>query len=91
MSPIGEKCGKRYRIKYIRYEIMECIIDYAYSLECEITEANLTDLITTAECFCYFSLVDYCAKFILKIVNTTNCLFLLHIARFLFTQTFFFL
>lgn len=62
------------RIHSIRNEIMECIIDFAYTSTCKITKINVIELIATAEYLGFPSLIDECAKFILSILNETNCI-----------------
>lgn len=66
---------------------MNCIIDFVYTFDCELDENNLTDLselIATAEYFCFFPLVDHCAKFMMTILNHKNCIALMQTTRFAF-------
>lgn len=83
MSPIKRELGSGYLIKYIRTEIMDCIIEFIYTDKCDINEANLTELISTAEYFCLFTLKDRCAEFISSILNSTNCISLMRTTRLL--------
>lgn len=82
MSPVNIEQGSNYPIKLIRTEIMECVIDFAYTFMCDINERNVGELITTAEYFCYTSLIDRCAKFIASILNAKNCIALMIMTRF---------
>lgn len=52
MSELSDNDGNIYEIHFVRSEIMNCIIDFAYTLDCDLNEDNPTDLcelITTAE------------------------------------------
>lgn len=90
MSQMSENDDNTYHIKYVRCEIMHCIIDFVYTLECDTNERNLTELIATAEYFCFFPLVDYCAAFMMTILNPTNCISLMRTTRFLAIGVFLF-
>lgn len=81
MSPINIEQSHRFFIRYVRTDVMECIIDFAYSFECDITEANLAELLISAEYFGLSALVDQCAQFILRILSHKNCISLLRITR----------
>lgn len=83
LSQINENDSNVYEIHFVRSEIMNCIIDFAYTFDCDIIEANLNELLATAEYFCFFSLVDYCAEFMMKILNPNNCISLMRSTRFL--------
>ena len=65
---------------------MECVINFAYTNNCDINEKNLNELLITAEYFCYTSLVDRCAEFIASILNVQNCIALMLMTRFLYTN-----
>lgn len=81
MSQINHSDGNIFDIHFVRSEIMECIIDFSYEFECHVNEANLPEVIATAEYFCFFSLVDYCAAFMMSILNPNNCISLMQMTR----------
>lgn len=83
MLPVTAEQGNNYFIKYVRSGIMECVINFAYTFICDINEENLCELLSTAEYFCYISLVDRCAEFIKSILNSKNCISLMLMTRFL--------
>lgn len=82
MSQINHSDGNIYDIHFVRSDIMECIIDFAYTFECHINETNLSEVIATAEYLCFFLLVDYCTAFMINILNPNNCITLMQITRF---------
>lgn len=82
MSPINTEQVNNYFIKYVHTEIMDCIINFAYSFECDVNKTNLMEILSAAEYFCFSSLVDRCAQFILSILNTENCISLMLTTRF---------
>lgn len=84
MSPVSAEQGNNYFIKYVKTPIMECVVNFAYTFMCDINEANLCELLSTAEYFCYTSLVDRCAEYIASILNLKNCISLMLMTRFLF-------
>lgn len=86
ISPVGAKQNNNYFIKYVGTGIMECVINFAYTNNCDINEKNLNELLITAEYFCYTSLVDRCAEFIASILNVQNCIALMLMTRFLYTN-----
>lgn len=69
-------------IQFVRTEIMECVIDFAYTSTCTITETNAIELIATAEYFGFLQLIDYCAHFIVNNLNETNCISMMTMTRF---------
>lgn len=89
MSPVNAEQQSNYHIKQIRTNIMESVIEFAYTLNCDINETNLWELLTTADYFCYSLLIDRCIAYICSILNVKNCIHLLVMTRFEFN--FFFL
>lgn len=83
MSPIRRELGSGYLIKYVRTSIMECIVEFAYTSNCDVNQENLTELLTTAEYFCLLPLIDRCSEFILSILSLKNCVSLMCMTRFL--------
>lgn len=69
-------------IKYVRSEIMQCVIDFAYSYACTIDEENIIELIVTAEYFCFPQLVNRCCRFIVDNLRPTNCISMMLTSRF---------
>lgn len=61
---------------------MQCVIDFAYTSNCKITESNVIPLIATAEYLGFPPLIDQCAQFVLSILNVNNCISLLTKIRF---------
>lgn len=90
MSPINAEQVNNYLIKYVHTDIMECIINFAYSFECDVNETNLMEILSTAEYFCLAALVDRCAQFIRRILNAENCISLMLNTRFSKQSTFIF-
>lgn len=90
MSPINAEQVNNYLIKYVHTDIMECIINFAYSFECDVNETNLMEILSTAEYFCLEALVDRCAQFIRRILNAENCISLMLNTRFSKQSTFIF-
>lgn len=83
MSPVNAKKRSNYHIKHIQADIMECVIDFAYTFNCDINVANLCELLATAEYFCYSMLVDRCVDFIKNTLNLDNCISFMQMTRFL--------
>lgn len=86
MSQLDINDGNIYEIHYVRSEIMHCIIDFAYTFDCGIkekTHSELSELMATAEYFCFFPLVDHCAECMMNILNADNCIWFMRATRFL--------
>ncbi|XP_031627271.1 kelch-like protein 10 [Contarinia nasturtii] len=81
MSPLNAEQQRNYHIRHIRTHIMETVIDFAYTLDCDINETNLWELLTTADYFCYSLLIDRCTEFIRSILNLENAIHLLLMTR----------
>lgn len=78
-SPLNDGTQSEVSIRDIRSPIMQNIIDYAYSEVAEIDEDNVTEVLTWAHYFGYDELVDICSAFIMKNLNTNNCIsYMLH-------------
>lgn len=77
--------GNRQRdvhIRFVRTDIMECVIDFAYASSCQINDANVIDLLATAEYFGFVELIDQCAHYIASSLTPTNCVSLMAKTRF---------
>lgn len=69
-------------IRFVRTEIMECVIDFAYASSCQINDANIIELLATAEYFGFVKLIDQCAHYIANSLTPTNCVSLMAKTRF---------
>lgn len=81
MSPIRKELATGYLIRYVRTTTMESIVEFVYTSKCDVNQKNLAELLTTAEYFCLFPLIDYCSAFILSILSMKNCVSLMCLTR----------
>lgn len=69
-------------IRFVRTEIMECVIDFAYASSCQINDAIVIELLATAEYFGFMELIDQCAHYIANSLTPSNCVSLMAKTRF---------
>lgn len=69
-------------VRFVRTEIMKCVIDFAYASSCRINDANVIELLATAEYFGFLELINQCADHIENSLTPTNCISLMAKTRF---------
>lgn len=65
-------------------EIMQIIIDFAYSRNAAITDDNVDEVMAWSHYFGYASLVDLCAKFMYKNLTVENCISKMQMTKYTF-------
>ena len=69
------------RISCVSTELMQSIIDFAYSRNAHINEENVCDLIQLADYFGMNRLVALCVTFIVEMMRPQNCISLMLMSR----------
>lgn len=69
-------------VRFVRTEIMECVIDFAYASSGQIDDVNVIELLATAEYFGFLELIDQCTRYIATSLTPTNCVLLMAKTRF---------
>ena len=60
---------------------LECLLDYAYTRECQLRLENIHQMIDAAKLYQMTNLFEYCCEYLIENLNDENVFHLYHFAK----------